>query len=149
MITASLPENVAGVPVDQLWLCYLAVLMFSIFFLNIFIGVIGELYQVEKMRSELTFQELRCQSVLSFQLRALILPCALCDATVAQGIALASFCVIAGTQMLLVRLLEDDFPSKILYRMAIPSRNVVLEEPFGSVRRFCIITRQWFPFLPL
>ena len=32
------------------------------------------------MRSELTFQELRAQSVLSFQLRALILPCALCNA---------------------------------------------------------------------
>lgn len=100
LITAAIPEDANGEPPAEMWLCYLAVLMFSIFFLNIFIGVIGELYQVEKDRSELTFQELRAQSVLSFQLRARIMPCALCNATLAHAFALMFFVIIAGVQML-------------------------------------------------
>ncbi|CAL1132502.1 unnamed protein product, partial [Cladocopium goreaui] len=102
LITASIPEDSTHVSMDELCLCYLAVLMFSIFFLNIFIGVIGELYESEKGRSGLTFQELRAQSVLSFQLRAQILPSALCNATLAQVMASIIFCIIVGIQLFCV-----------------------------------------------
>eukprot|EP00913_Durusdinium_trenchii_P000229 g210.t1 len=55
---------------------------------------------INNFTKELTFQELRAQSVLSFQLRARIMPCALCNATLAHAFALMFFVIIAGVQML-------------------------------------------------
>ncbi|CAJ1440773.1 unnamed protein product, partial [Effrenium voratum] len=102
LITAEIPADVNKAPFVEMSLEYLAVLMFSIFFLNIFIGVIGELYQIEKERSELTFQELRAQSVLTFNLRALIMPGAVCNASLAQAITVVTLCIIAGTQLCII-----------------------------------------------
>eukprot|EP00746_Dinoflagellata_sp_MGD_P044919 gnl/MRDRNA2_/MRDRNA2_210039_c0_seq1.p1 gnl/MRDRNA2_/MRDRNA2_210039_c0~~gnl/MRDRNA2_/MRDRNA2_210039_c0_seq1.p1 ORF type:complete len:316 (+),score=39.15 gnl/MRDRNA2_/MRDRNA2_210039_c0_seq1:49-948(+) len=53
---------------------YLGLLVFTIGLLNIFIGVIGEAYALEKSRVHLTLRAERCQAILTFLLRDIVIP---------------------------------------------------------------------------
>jgi len=72
LITAELPPDLE----DNLGLvfAYLAVCCFSIFFLNIFIGVIGENYTLEKEAANLSLLKKKCGLCLTFLLRARMVP---------------------------------------------------------------------------
>ncbi|CAE8706672.1 unnamed protein product [Polarella glacialis] len=80
LIVAGLPESPDG-DVLELLLVYFAVLFFTVFILNIFIGIISEAYIAEKEKCEVSFRRLRAKSCLDFLLRARILPCRLCSKT--------------------------------------------------------------------
>ncbi|CAK9106743.1 unnamed protein product [Durusdinium trenchii] len=51
------------------------VLFFSVFVMNIFIGVISEQYASEKKQVHLAFQSLRASSCLTFLMRVSVIPC--------------------------------------------------------------------------
>eukprot|EP00913_Durusdinium_trenchii_P022440 g21078.t2 len=74
LITQGLPKDP---PEDQLELIVLygSVLFFSVFVMNIFIGVISEQYASEKKQVHLAFQSLRASSCLTFLMRVSVIPC--------------------------------------------------------------------------
>lgn len=72
LITAGLPDD--GVGSTKLIFSYLSVLIFSIFFLNIFIGVMGENYACQKARVWYITQEARASQCSAFLLRARVMP---------------------------------------------------------------------------
>jgi len=90
LITQGLPEDP---PADglELLVLYAGVLFFSVFVLNIFIGVIGEQYSKEKDQVGLMFISVRASSCLTYLLRIGIFPCNLVTSHTA-GIV-ASVCV--------------------------------------------------------
>eukprot|EP00930_Biecheleria_cincta_P068184 TRINITY_DN5537_c0_g5_i1.p1 TRINITY_DN5537_c0_g5~~TRINITY_DN5537_c0_g5_i1.p1 ORF type:complete len:910 (+),score=129.48 TRINITY_DN5537_c0_g5_i1:116-2845(+) len=99
LITQGLPEH----PPDdtlELLLMYAGVSFFSIFVLNIFIGVIGEQYSTEKQQVKLMFQNVRASCCLTFLLRALVLPCNLLTRDVSAILCLLGAIVAAATQFL-------------------------------------------------
>jgi len=81
LITTELPSDLSKTTGLQLTLTCVAVLFFSNFILNIFIGVIGAEYEKEKERVKVTFQHERAASCLNFLLRAEQLPTRLCSRT--------------------------------------------------------------------
>lgn len=89
LITQGLPEHE---PEDglELLVLYGGVLFFSIFVLNIFIGVIDEEYKNEKELSHLRFLGLRASSCLTYLLRVRVIPCGLLGAKAAFGAAFAA-----------------------------------------------------------
>lgn len=93
LITQSLPTDV---PEDmlELVLLYLGVLFFSIFVMNIFIGVISEQYSNQKQHVGLMFQSLRASSCLLYLLRMCVIPCNLlsynCAALIASAVVLVT-----------------------------------------------------------
>jgi len=58
----------------QMLLTHLSVLLFTVFFLNLFIGVIGENYSIQKSMSSLLFQKVRAGICSTYLLRASIIP---------------------------------------------------------------------------
>ncbi|CAE8699151.1 unnamed protein product, partial [Polarella glacialis] len=109
LITAALPEDPHNMPMLDLVLTYLAVLFFSVFFLNIFIGVITELYLLEKERVGLTFQHVRASSCLTFLLRARVLPCGVLSTQVALAVSVITALCALGLQCYCLRL-EESIP---------------------------------------
>ena len=82
LITQGLPEK----PPDdilELLVLYGGVLFFSVFVLNIFIGVIGEQYSKEKDQVGLMFIRVRASSCLTYLLRIHVFPCNLVTSTTA------------------------------------------------------------------
>ncbi|CAE8628619.1 unnamed protein product [Polarella glacialis] len=77
LVTASLPKKSEADMLEIVFL-YGAVLFFTTFVLNIFFEVIGEQYEKEKGRCELTFRRLRAKSCLRFLLRVRVMPCLSC-----------------------------------------------------------------------
>eukprot|EP00931_Biecheleriopsis_adriatica_P010334 TRINITY_DN111412_c0_g1_i1.p1 TRINITY_DN111412_c0_g1~~TRINITY_DN111412_c0_g1_i1.p1 ORF type:complete len:249 (+),score=16.12 TRINITY_DN111412_c0_g1_i1:59-748(+) len=69
LFTSSMPD-VPDEDLIHLLLTYLSVLCFSVYVLNIFIGVISEIYSSEAERCQLTFQRLRATLCLNFLSRA-------------------------------------------------------------------------------
>eukprot|EP00931_Biecheleriopsis_adriatica_P035920 TRINITY_DN20706_c0_g1_i1.p1 TRINITY_DN20706_c0_g1~~TRINITY_DN20706_c0_g1_i1.p1 ORF type:complete len:886 (+),score=170.32 TRINITY_DN20706_c0_g1_i1:54-2711(+) len=99
LITQGLPGRP---PADtlELLVMYGGVLFFSVFVLNIFIGVIGEQYAHEKEQVGLIFQNVRASSCLTFLLRALVLPCDLITSKCAAYVVIAANSVALGAQVL-------------------------------------------------
>ncbi|CAE7844259.1 unnamed protein product [Symbiodinium microadriaticum] len=82
LITQGLPEK----PPDdilELLVLYGGELFFSVFVLNIFIGVIGEQYSKEKDQVGLMFISVRASSCLTYLLRIHVFPCNLVTSTTA------------------------------------------------------------------
>lgn len=75
LITAALPAAGEISNDFHLVLTYVSVLMFTIFFMNIFIGVMSEQYMAEREQCNLSFQQLRATSCHSYLLRTIVLPC--------------------------------------------------------------------------
>lgn len=96
LLTAQVPDEIKedseeNTPV--LYLMYLSMMVFTVFFLNIFIGVIGEQYGIQKDSCDLVFQNLRANICSTFLIRATVIPCWLMPrglAMVATGIAAAT-----------------------------------------------------------
>mmetsp|Transcript_98926 Transcript_98926/g.236025 ORF Transcript_98926/g.236025 Transcript_98926/m.236025 type:complete len:806 (-) Transcript_98926:52-2469(-) len=92
LMTAALPPDISESQSKnqvKLILCLGAVSFFTVFILNIFIGVMGELYVKEKERAENTFKMYRAGSCYQYLLRCRVLPCNLM--TGAQGLYLMAF----------------------------------------------------------
>jgi len=75
LITAGLPAETSTN--FSLLYAYFAVSAFSVFFLNIFIGVIGENYTAEKEAAHLSLLKKKCGLCYTFLMRAKLLPCGL------------------------------------------------------------------------
>ncbi|CAE7582147.1 unnamed protein product [Symbiodinium natans] len=82
LIAQGLPEQP---PADrlELMLLYGGVLFFSVFVLNIFIGIIGEQYSSERALATHKFYAARASSCLTYLVRASVIPCDLCSSVVA------------------------------------------------------------------
>merc|ERR1739841_153432 len=80
----------------KLILTYMSILLFTVFFLNIFIGVIGQNYSCQEAVSHLSFQRDRAEICRNFIFRACLMPTNLCGPWQALCIVIVSFgCLIA------------------------------------------------------
>mmetsp|Transcript_143608 Transcript_143608/g.357925 ORF Transcript_143608/g.357925 Transcript_143608/m.357925 type:complete len:817 (-) Transcript_143608:132-2582(-) len=77
-------------------LAYISILAFTVFFLNIFIGVIGENYSKQKDLAGVVFQQTRSRICSTYMLRASVVPCRLCRPSVATLASLlaAGVCIV-------------------------------------------------------
>jgi len=141
LITAGLPDRPLELDHLELTIWYLSVGIFSIFFLNIFIGVIGESYATEKERSALTFQELRAQSCLTFLLRSSVTPGEMMSKAAANALATIAACCAMILQVISLRR-EDELKhigwifialQLIMYFSAFQ----IPDEPWGKASSFC------------
>lgn len=98
LITQGLPDTP---PEDalELSLLYTGVLFFSIFVMNIFIGVISEQYTKEKEQVSEMFQSLRASSCYTFLLRMCVIPCNLMTKKAAAVVAFCSVALTFGLQV--------------------------------------------------
>merc|ERR1712137_952272 len=99
LITSSMPSNTTGVPSLILAMYYIAIVSFSVFFLNIFIGVICEAYTAAKGKAAANFQNSRASCCLTFLLRARFIPCSLMSRPVALILILLSMACCLGVQV--------------------------------------------------
>jgi hypothetical protein len=99
LITTELPTNPARTDPIELAITYVAVLFFSIFILNIFIGVISSQYEKEKEHVLLSFTNHRAHCCLNFLLRARVLPCRLCSKPLSWLITIVAACAALATQV--------------------------------------------------
>lgn len=79
LITAGLPADPNEDSALKLILVLAAVMYFSVFILNIFIGVIGELYVSLKENVAISFKQVRAASCFNFLLRCRVFPCSICS----------------------------------------------------------------------
>jgi len=93
LITSALPEEVAEVSPIELWLTYLAVVVFTLFLLNIFITVIGESYNMQKQNVRTAMRKLRASRCQVFLLRSSCIPGRLFHRRIALGV---TACAILG-----------------------------------------------------
>jgi len=96
LISAELPKDVAQKDALQALLTYGAVIVFSIFFMNVFIGVIGQQYEEKREACHLMFQQQRACACCNFLVRARVLPCSLAPQNWARVAgAAAILCMLA------------------------------------------------------
>lgn len=98
LITSAMPTT-ADVPTLILAMYYIAIVSFSVFFLNIFIGVICEAYTAAKEKAAANFQNSRASCCLTFLLRARFIPCTLMSRPVALVLVLFSMACCLGVQV--------------------------------------------------
>lgn len=79
LITYAMPERVDSTSQTELVLVLISVIVFSFFILNIFIGVMCELYIAGKDTADTMFKSKRASFCLFYLLRCRILPCSLCS----------------------------------------------------------------------
>lgn len=96
LFTAELPLTALDMDPIELAMTYASVFIFTVFILNIFIGVIGEQYSREKDLFSETFMAYRSDKCLTFLMRAMNLPIGLCSERVALVVLLAT-CLLIGT----------------------------------------------------
>jgi len=98
LLTASFPENIQKSSGLEIVMCYFAIAFFTVYLLNIFIGVIGELHQTQKDLCTETFQLVRATKCMNFLASAHVLPCKLSAKAVATKAALLAGAVGATLQ---------------------------------------------------
>lgn len=104
LITAAIPNpHEAGT--FGLIFAYLSVMSFTVFFLNIFIGVIGDLYSNEKAQSSISFQVKKCGMCFAFLVRARVLPCRVMSSACATAVMVLG---IAGLAVFVLVCILDD-----------------------------------------
>jgi hypothetical protein len=106
LITAELPSNTAQSGILEGFLTYAAVLIFSIFVLNVFIGVIGEQYEVQKRLCAQIFQHQRANACFDFLTRARVIPCSLMS--VGMGLAMSAVAGLGIFALLFVSLVRSE-----------------------------------------
>lgn len=87
LISGGMPGNPSEVSPAELALTYASVLLFMIFFLNVFIGVMGEQYTNQKAVCKWIFQRTRALACFDYLLRSRVLPCSLAGEKVAFSAA--------------------------------------------------------------
>ncbi|CAK9033671.1 ANK_REP_REGION domain-containing protein [Durusdinium trenchii] len=90
-LSQGLPEDSPSDSLELLVLCG-GILFFSIFVLNIFVGVINDRYQFERERAALSFANLRASSCLTYLFRVCVLPCQIVNGFV--GSVVAVVCIV-------------------------------------------------------
>jgi len=112
LITAGLPEIHDNI--INLVFSYFAVLIFTVFFLNIFIGVIGENYGMEKERAHQSFQELRAGHCLAWHLRASVMPAPIVSGSLARVIRMLSVTQLFVVEaLLMLQVLQPSWMSAV------------------------------------
>jgi len=98
LITAGMPDlySQTDTPNIDLVFAYGAVICFSVFFLNIFIGVLSEVYAAEKAKVALNFQKQKCGYCLAFLTRAQVLPGRLLSAFAIPVVLLLTWAVMTA-----------------------------------------------------
>lgn len=104
---------------------YIAILAFTTFFLNIFIGVIGEQYGIHKGRCSLVFQELRAKICFTYLLRASVIPNGLCPKCLAQVAQ-----VVCGLVTMVLPLI-------MLSRIHVPNSGIIFSGCFSIMILSC------------
>jgi len=99
LITAALPERAEAVSSLELVLSLVAVSVFTIFILNIFIGVMSELYVNAKENCDLQFRHQRAGSCFAYLLRSRVIPCGVVTTKVAQLVMLLAACAALLVQL--------------------------------------------------
>lgn len=99
LITAKLPEQPQRLGALGVAFNCLAILIFSVFLMNIFIGILGTQYQLEKTKVNRTFQHLRAERCRNFLARARTLPCGLCSERLAAALGLLAVILSMGMQI--------------------------------------------------
>lgn len=79
LVTYAMPERIHSTSQIELVLVLMSVIVFSFFILNIFIGVMCELYIAGKGTAEPMFKSKRASFCLFYLLRCRVLPCSLCS----------------------------------------------------------------------
>jgi len=92
-------EFCKGTPLRK-FVTYGSVILFSVFFLNIFIGVIGENYSNQKRISRLMYQNARANCCCQFLLRASVIPGMLCSPLIASIVAMLAALVSLAAQVI-------------------------------------------------
>merc|ERR550537_835267 len=65
------PDHMAGMTLSPiLFFLIFFIILFTVWILNIFIGVIGKAFETQQEQVHLTFQQERCRGVLRYLLRA-------------------------------------------------------------------------------
>jgi hypothetical protein len=118
LITASMPANVYEIPTLLLAMYYSAILSFSVFFLNIFIGVICEAYADAKGKSAANFQNSRANCCLTFLLQARFIPCSLMSRPVAWFMVFLSMICMLSMQIVGLTSKEEEDRNR-LYQLVI------------------------------
>lgn len=98
LITGNLPDDPNGDPL-HFGLMIAAVLVFTIFFMNLFIGVIGDQYKDSKEDKHLLLRRLRCGAVASFLSTVRVVPSNLCSETAGWRCCLAAAMVAFAVQV--------------------------------------------------
>eukprot|EP00438_Fugacium_kawagutii_P032686 Skav221347 [mRNA] locus=scaffold1845:137688:140523:- [translate_table: standard] len=83
------------------------VLFFSVFMMNVFIGVINDQYSEEKKTVRLAFQKLRTQSCLTHLLRMSVIPCDVLTAPLATALQIG--CVLACIGIQVAALVDEEY----------------------------------------
>eukprot|EP00930_Biecheleria_cincta_P039218 TRINITY_DN26981_c0_g1_i2.p1 TRINITY_DN26981_c0_g1~~TRINITY_DN26981_c0_g1_i2.p1 ORF type:complete len:383 (-),score=70.75 TRINITY_DN26981_c0_g1_i2:19-1017(-) len=99
LIAATLPGDPDEVTRLKLLLVLAAIMYFAVFILNIFIGVITQLYLAETDRVAITFKQVRASACLQFLLRCKILPCRLTSARTGIILTVLACCVSICVQI--------------------------------------------------
>ncbi|CAE8617446.1 unnamed protein product [Polarella glacialis] len=104
LITSSLPEFDADSG-DQLKLilALVAVLFFSVFILNIFIGVMSEVYMDETSKCQLTYRRERACACLNYLLRSRVMACGVFSKATSYIVVAVAASVAVGIQFFFFR----------------------------------------------
>lgn len=122
LISAELPNDVAQKDALQGSLTYMAAIIFSIFFMNVFIGVIGQQYEEKKEMCHLMFQHQRANACCNFLVRARVLPCSLASKTVATSagvLGMGCIVMVPGYGLMKREVLPWTFSICVLLQMMI------------------------------
>eukprot|EP00933_Yihiella_yeosuensis_P034069 TRINITY_DN27619_c0_g1_i1.p1 TRINITY_DN27619_c0_g1~~TRINITY_DN27619_c0_g1_i1.p1 ORF type:complete len:819 (-),score=148.00 TRINITY_DN27619_c0_g1_i1:117-2573(-) len=99
LITAGLPDKPDELGTFELLILFFAVLSFSVFILNIFIGVMGELYVNEKAECVTKFRQLRAGCCVNFLLRCQAIPCNILSEKSATAVMIVAMLIAFGVQI--------------------------------------------------
>lgn len=100
LVTSRLPASPEDVPQAKLVLTYVAVFFFSVFMLNVFIGIISAQVALEKERADLSIQLLRADRCQDFLVRTLHVPCGVMSRHVAAATLVAAVLGILALNIL-------------------------------------------------
>jgi len=118
LITGELPSG----SMDDLLsasICYCSVLVFTVFFLNIFIGVIGNNYNEQREKMPEVFQSVRAGICLTFLLRAKIIPTWLCSQKCAGMLVVIMAAILAFIQVSCLVLEEGKDAGSLMRRIVL------------------------------
>lgn len=99
LFTADVPNNPLVLVTSEVLVTYSAVLIFSVFLLNIFIGIIGTQYEVERLKTSKSFQQMRAERCRNFLVRAQALPCSICSENSAAAVSCAAILLTLALQV--------------------------------------------------
>mmetsp|Transcript_30000 Transcript_30000/g.75664 ORF Transcript_30000/g.75664 Transcript_30000/m.75664 type:complete len:768 (+) Transcript_30000:145-2448(+) len=98
LFTEKVPKLSEESSVQHAFYC-VAICVFSVFMLNIFIGVVGEEYEKQRRMSKCVYRLVRAQKIQSFLTTARVLPCALTSKRMASRVATVACLTALAVQL--------------------------------------------------